>query len=171
MLTDRQSIEVLLLPHMLTVAVEQGLDDLQDTPEYQHLMRQLIDAQTSTLNLFMATKRAALLRRMLRVYTKATEDYTKEGMSVDKFALATFWLIKAVTDCERLILHKGPLHDALETIMAILEPRAQIDKLNKSAQKAAAKMLSKLQCEGFYHGVTINTGECEHGGADQRASA
>lgn len=153
MLTDRQSIELLLLPHMLTVAVEQGLGELQDTPQYQTLMRQLIDAQVCTLNCFTVKKRASLLRRMLRVYETATNDYTQDGCSVDKFALMAFWLIKAVTDCERIILHKGPLHDALETIMEVLEPRAQVDKLNRSAQKAAAKVLRKLQDEWFFVGV------------------
>lgn len=155
MITDRQIVEIAMLPRMMIEFVDVGLEGV-NLPEVKTLKVLLDESLEELFSKLDRKKRASLQRRVERGYETTTAPYRKEDMRVDKFGLLVFWLIKLVTDCDYLILHEGsPMQKAMELALQVLEHRATETKLNESAKKAACKLLKSFQSEGYYLGVTL----------------
>lgn len=103
------------------------------------------------------SKNRKLASRALRVSEKVIAPFNKgtEGR-VDKVGLVLYHMLRWVTDADYLVIpDETPMRKGLDMLLPGLEHAASEERLNRSALKAAKKMMSALQEEGYFEGVTV----------------
>lgn len=152
-MNDRQRTEAILFPVFLLNILACGVND-QSTPEFNACRAQLHQAIEEALRGCDDKRKSSLLRRAARVHNEITEPYRKEKIRVEKMALMALYCLKAVLDADYLVLVEGSdLAAAIDAVVNGLEHAFKEEKLDASAQKQAAKMLSHLQQLGYFYGV------------------
>jgi hypothetical protein len=157
MITDRQRVELVLLPMMMLDVLLNGVDkpDHVDAKKANALLRA---AAGEGLAGMMAKDQSKIMRRAKRTHQQVLQTYRRENAEVAKVGLLTFYLMQAVTDCDYLVLAPGSaMAAAMDLMIPALQPSAEIEKLNDSAKKAARKSLGFLQKLGLFEGVTVAT--------------
>ena len=98
----------------------------------------------------LSPKIAILVARQIdSMHSAATVDL--QQVRADKVAAAIYYFLKDLTDTGYLELWEGsPVAEAAALYLPLIEHVFEEDKLDKSAQKQAKKMLSKLQSKGLY---------------------
>jgi hypothetical protein len=113
--------------------------------------------------LYPERKQRSLISRIERVHREAVEPYIKDK-SVDprKIGIMAFYLIQHLVNTGLLIIpEESSFGKALENMLPALSPWEgstateiqEYELLNKSARKAANKMLLRLQADGYYRGI------------------
>lgn len=88
-------------------------------------------------------------RQIDSMHTAATDEL--QHVRADKVAAAIYYFLKEITDTGYLELWEGsPVAEAAALYLPLIEHVFEEEKLDKSAQKQAKKMLSKLQSKGLY---------------------
>ena len=152
-LNDRQRVELHLIPMLLLGVVIAGVND-PDHPDAKACQRLLLNAAEAPFQDMREPFRSKLIRRGHRAHEEVTLPYRKEGHRVDKIGLMLYWVMKAITDCEYVVIGEdSSLQKALDLIWPALEHAAQVDPLMASAKKQGRKMLESLQRLGYYSGV------------------
>lgn len=154
-LTDRQRVEIMLPAQVLLGVLIAGVDD-PNHPDAIATRDALIRASNEVVADLPERHVNKIIARMFRVHNLVTEPYRQEGARVDKMGLIAFYWLKALTDCEYLVLHEGSnMQKALDRMLPALEQAANIAKLDASAQKQSKKFLQHLQSLGYYSSVTL----------------
>jgi hypothetical protein len=84
-----------------------------------------------------------------RLHVQAMGEY--DGQRADKVAAAVFYFLKALTDSGYLELWEGsPVAQAAAIYTPAIEHVFGEGRLDASAQKAARRILDKLQARGYY---------------------
>jgi len=97
---------------------------------------------------------ANLMRRAIRLHNQVTAGYRKERVRVEKMGLIALYSLQMVLDADYLVLEEGSdLSEAINAIMRGLTDAFSEEKLDASAQKQAAKLLSHLQELGYFYGI------------------
>ena len=153
-LNDRQRVEALLFPQMLWAVVEAGVAD-KTLPDFQECQRLLREAMEEPLAGLDDKDRGKIVRRTGRVHLEITEPYRTEEVTLcDKISLIVYFLIKAVTDCDYLVI---PLDSAIQRALDFYLPAiAHLTgepALFASSRKHARKVLEQLQRHGYFGGV------------------
>lgn len=155
MLTDRQRVELLLPSQVMLAVLIHGVDD-PDHPDAKQCKELLVLAGNEVLMDLLPNRREQIVRRVYRVHKEVTEPYTKEGMRTDKLGLIAYYWLKAVVDQEYLVIgEESAFMKAMDIFLPAIEHVAQIEKVDKSAQKNARKFLAHLQRLGYYQGVSF----------------
>ncbi|WP_336801775.1 hypothetical protein [Kaistia sp. MMO-174] len=154
-LTDRQRVEILLPAQiMLGVLIAGVPEDQQAGPEFAECQRHLLDAAKEPVADLLPGQQRKILNRVTRVHREVSAPFTPEGSEVSKFGLIAFYWIKALVDCEFFIFAAGSSIDrAIELFIPAIEHAAQIEAVDRSAQKQARRMIGHFQRLGFYRGV------------------
>ena len=152
--SDRQRVEALLFPQMLWAVVEAGVAD-KTLPDFQECQRLLREAMEEPLAGLDDKDRGKIVRRTGRVHLEITEPYRTEEVTLcDKISLIVYFLIKAVTDCDYLVI---PLDSAIQRALDFYLPAiAHLTgepALFASSRKHARKVLEQLQRHGYFGGV------------------
>lgn len=93
---------------------------------------------------------AKLVARQIDSMHNAATDGL-ERTRADKVAAAVYYFLKDLTDTGYLELWEGsPVAEAAELFLPMIEHVFEEEKLDKSAQKHAKKILMKLQSKGLY---------------------
>jgi len=153
-LNDRQRIELMLPPQVMLAVLIDGVND-PDHPDAIKCRELLVKASAEPIQDLPPNKQVQLTRRVMRTHLEVTAAYRKDGMRTDKLGLIAYYWLKALLDQDYLVL--GPesyFSQALDLFLPAIEHAAQIEKLDKSAQKNARKFLAHLQSLGFYQGVS-----------------
>jgi hypothetical protein len=128
-------------------AIEDGDDD---APRRLAKMRALLeDACIAPLDGISpaAKKQAGFV--IDRLCKQTLGSYDQEPAA--KVAAAVFYFVKEITDSEYLALYEGsPVAEAAAIFIPTIEHVFGESKLDASAQKAARRMLSKLQERGYF---------------------
>ena len=152
-LNDRQRVELHLIPMLLLGVVIAGVND-PDHPDAKACQRLLLDAAEAPFQDMREPFRSKLIRRGHRAHEEVTLPYRKEGHRVDKIGLMLYWMLKAITDCDYVVIGEGSsLQNALDIIWPALEHSAQVDPLMASARKQSRRLLDHLQRLGYYAGL------------------
>ena len=107
-------------------------------------------------NLVDAKAREKIWRRSERAYKDAAAGWTGEGVAVGKFGLVVFYWLRALVDAGHLIMEDdSPFQQAMEILLPCLEPYANVQGIDSSAQKQAPKFHRKLQELGYYRDVQL----------------
>jgi len=132
--SDRQRVEALLIPQMFLGVLICGVND-PDHPDAKTCQERLIQASEEAFSDLREPERSKIIRRAHRTHLEVTAPYQREGHRVDKMGLIVFFLVKAITDCDYMII--GPessLQRALDLMLPALEPSTEIGPLLDSAQ-------------------------------------
>ena len=152
-LNDRQRVELHLIPMLLLGVVIAGVND-PDHPDAKECQRLLLDAAEAPFKDMREPFRSKLIRRGHRAHEEVTAPYREEGHRVDKVGLMLYWVLKAITDCDYVVIGEdSSLQKALDIVWPALEHSAKVDPLMASAKKQGKKLLVHLQRLGYYAGV------------------
>lgn len=153
MLNDRQSVESLFF----TLAFKSALESAGRRDDgYDACIRALDAAAAEVLKPHDMSKRAKLVRRVLRLHDAVFEPTRKGGVRVDKIALEAYYMLQPVLEAGYLELVEGsPLAVAIGAILDAFADAFAEDRLDASARKQAAKAMAKLQADGMFVGVTM----------------
>jgi len=152
-LNDRQRVELHLIPMLLLGVVIAGVND-PDHPDAKACQRLLLDAAEAPFQDMREPFRSKLIRRGHRAHEEVTLPYRKEGNRVDKIGLMLYWMLKAITDCDYVVIGEdSSLQKALDIVWPALEHSAQVDPLMASARKQSRRLLDHLQRLGYYAGL------------------
>jgi hypothetical protein len=153
-LSDRHRVELLLLPMIAQSVVKAGATHPGD-PTVIQAVNHFAAAIQEVVAGVDDKKRYSLLRRASRLHNAAAQPHVEAKVRVDKVGLMLFYLLNWSVECGYLVLHDGtPMAKGLDLLLPALEHAANISKLDASAQKAAVKLLTTLQADGFFQGVT-----------------
>ena len=151
--SDRQRVELHLLPMLMLGMVIAGVND-PDHPDAKECQKQLLAAAEEPFADLKEPLRSKLIRRGHRAHEEVTEPYRKQDARVDKIGLIFYWLLKAITDCEYIVIGEDcALQKGLDIIWPALEHAAEIDPMMISAKKQAKRVLEHLQRLGYYRTV------------------
>ena len=156
--SDRQRVEAMLIPQMVLGVLICGVND-PNHPDAVAAKQLLVDACEEALIGVGEPQRSKLIRRMVRVHEEVTGPYKKEGHRVDKVGVIVYFLIKAVTDWDYMVIGNGSAFQrALDLFMPAIEHTTD-DKLKPlfdSARKQARKVLDHLQQLGYFSSVPFS---------------
>jgi hypothetical protein len=96
-------------------------------------------------------RNAALIlsRQIDRVHAQVMDEYDQQR--ADKVATAIYYFLKELTDSGYLELWEGsPVAQAVAIYLPMIEHVFEEQKLDASAQKAARRIIAKLQERGYY---------------------
>lgn len=96
-------------------------------------------------------RNAALIlsRQIDRVHAQVMDEYDQQR--ADKVATAIYYFLKELTDTGYLELWEGsPVAEAAGIYLPMIEHVFEEQKLDASAQKAARRIIAKLQERGYY---------------------
>ena len=154
-LSDRQRVEMLLLPMIAQSVVKNGAANpnaADAVAAINHFAEAIHEVVASLDN----KKRYALLRRATRLHYDVTKPFVEAECRVDKVGLMLYYILNWALASDYLVLHDGtPMSLGLDLLLPALAHSAQIAKLDASAQKAAARLLKVLQEDRFFEGVEI----------------
>lgn len=155
MTTDLRRTELLLFPVWLLNIIRCGVND-KDTDDYRRCQEILVTSINEALKGCDERKAGALLRRAARVHNKITEQYRRNDVHVDKIGLICLYALQAVLESDHLVLEEGsPLSAAINAIVDALADAFAEPKLDASARKQAVKLITMLQREGYFDGVSV----------------
>ena len=154
-LSDRQRVELMLLPMIAQSVVKFGADNPNDPTAIA-----AIDHFAAAIHEVVANlpnkKRYSLLRRASFLHNSVIQPHREAGGRVDKVGLMLYYIIHWSLQSGYLVLHDGtPMAVGLDLLLPALTFSANVVKLDASAHKAAAKLLAALQEERFFQGVEI----------------
>jgi hypothetical protein len=150
-MTDRQRVEALFFILVFKSILESAG---QRDAGYDTCIRALDAAAATILRREDQKRRAALMRRVMRLHDAATDPNRKDGVSVLKIGMTIYYVLQAVLGSGYLELEEGSdLARAISAIIENFDDAFGEKKLDASAQKQARKMLETLQREGYFHGV------------------
>lgn len=152
---------------------ERHQSKLETDPQFAHSFKifketrdLLIQASNEALEgVYPPKKEMALLRRIERLHKEIAEPYTKgEEADPRKIGIIAFYLLQHLVETETLLVpEESSFGKALETMLPALSPAegasdeeiVDYDRLNRSAQKQARKILKNLQKEGYYKDIPL----------------
>lgn len=153
--TDRQRVEASIPAFLMFDVALSGLDE-SEGEQVKNLRTYLAIASTECVQDLQEPSRSKILRRSQRIFHEVFDEYRKENMDVAKLGLMAYYLLKAVTDVDYLVI--GPesmMQKALDILLPVLGEHAEVQKLDRSAQKQARRVLQRLQGFGYYPGVPL----------------
>lgn len=155
--SDRQMTESVLPAHLMLSVVLNGADDIENDADAQRCIALLRDAANEPVAHLVGSKaKEKIWRRSERAYRDVSKAWTGEGVAVGKFGLVVFYWLRALVDAGHLIMEDdSPFQQAMEILLPCLEPYANVEGIDRSAQKQAPKFHSKLQELGYYGGVQL----------------
>lgn len=152
-MNDRQRTEAIFFPIFFQQVLRCGVND-QTTEEFRACFLQLQQAIDMVLQGCDERRYANLMRRAIRLHNQVTAGYRKERVRVEKMGLIALYSLQMVLDADYLVLEEGSdLSEAINAIMRGLTDAFSEEKLDASAQKQAAKLLSHLQELGYFYGI------------------
>lgn len=153
--SDRQRVELVLIPQMLWAVVEAGVAD-KTLPEYRECQRLLHEAMAEPVTGLSVKDRGKISRRVGRAHLDVTAPYRSEGVGerCDKIGLIVYFLVKSLTDCGYFEYGAGSaIQRALDIYLPAIQHLADEPALFASSQKHARKALGHLQRLGYFDGV------------------
>lgn len=149
-LTDRQASELLWPLASIMSVLRDGVED--KGPEYTETMRLLSIAEAEVIALHGGPDGGLKIKRRVERMLRLTLDLViHNGAEVEKIGLIVFFVVQALVDGDCLVYNAGSAID--KSLMAFVESishGADSEKVVRSAQKQAGKMLSILQSQGYY---------------------
>lgn len=156
-MSDRNRIEVLLPPQLMIAVLTAGVEDQEDEV-FKRCYRNLQLASVEPLLGLMPKEQQKLGKRCVKLHLEITAPYRGENEEVAKVGLINFYVIKAIVDSGYLNYEEGsPLDLGIQDFITGIEPHAQIERKDRSAQKQARKVLAHLQRLGYYPGVEMSS--------------
>lgn len=151
-MNDRQIVESAILPFILYQIIN-PLHDLQETEEelnqYRIIVKGLLEGIESPLENLLVTKQNQLRRRLIRDTDKVTNIFV--GSSNSKCLVAMYYLIENLIQNNHITIYSDTnLGEALETFMESIQIFFNEERLDKSAQKTADKLLRCLNKLGYF---------------------
>ena len=154
--SDRQMVEEVLPAQLMLSVVLNGASDPQE-PDTQRCILLLRAAEYDPVLHLDEKKREKILRRAERTYHESARAWSGEGQSVGKFGLIVYYWLRAMMDAGFISFpEEGPFQQAMDLLLPALEPHAEIEAVDRSAQKQSRKFHAVLQGLGYYQGVELN---------------
>lgn len=153
--SDRQRVEVLLPAQMVLAIIIAGAGDRD--ADFDACKALLLTACKEPVADLTPAHQRKVLNRATRLHREVSAPYTKDGAEVSKLGLIVFYWLKAVVDSGYLVFAAGSAIDrAIDLFVPAIEHAAQVEAVDRSAQKQAVHMLRHLQRLGYYQGIGIN---------------
>ena len=154
-MSDRQRVELMLLPMIAQSVVKFGADNPNDPTAIAAVDHFAAAIHEVVANL-PTKKRYSLLRRASFLHNSVIRPHREAGGRVDKVGLMLYYILQWSIQSGYLVLHDGtPMAMGLDLLLPALTFSANVAKLDASAHKAATKLLATLQEERFFQGVQI----------------
>lgn len=156
MLTDRQRVELIVIPAMFLDVIENGTPDPAHS-SVESVRKVLQAAMLEPVSDLAEPARSKVIRRSRRIYDAVMSRYKVPGTHVAAFGLLAFHWLKAVLDSGYIRQHAGPTQDAIERVLPALDAFAQTSGLaNASARIRAKRLLLNFQVRGLFLGVPVD---------------
>lgn len=153
-ISDTQRVEQILPAQFMLSVVLNGA--VEPDPETIRCMTLLRKAEREPILLLPVAKQNSLLRRGENAYVDASAAYSGDGRSVGKFGLVAYYWMRALVDSGYLYWpDDSPFQEAMELLLPCLVPHAEIEAIDRSAQRQAPKLHRALQKLGYYQRVNL----------------
>jgi hypothetical protein len=146
-------VERIIPPGIVYSVVYAGVADRthKDHAEVLKLLEQAMDVELDGLPY---PKRKSATRHARRAADEILRPYVERRESAAKFGLSAFYALRELIDEGHYVLDEdGPFAEAME---AVLNPEgtvtelANVDGIDRSAQKHARRIIEKLRSMGYY---------------------
>ena len=149
--SDTQIVEELLPPQLMMTILTRGVHPDEQDDDFHEIQNLLIASGSYTLRGTTRQQREKLVARAGRVYAKLADEYAQTGSLVGKFGLVCFYFFDQMIDEGIFVLPDDHVFRiAMEKLTPHFAQYAEIEKVDTSAQKQAARMLGSLQAQGYY---------------------
>lgn len=153
--SDRELVESILPIHLLYITVVEGAD--LDDPDIQAIRQLIVDAGADICANHDAKTIGKINRRAARVCTEVLAPFRKAEAKVSKFGLVVYYVLEHLRDWGYFHIEDGSALDrAVASLLhedGSIVAAANVDEIDRSAQKQARKVLSVLQGRGLYQRV------------------
>lgn len=151
-LTDRQRVEILLPVQMMLGVVLAGANEENDA--FKECVGHLLKACEEPVSDLLPSQQRKILNRVERLHREVSAPYTKDGAEVSKLGLIVFYWLQGLVDSGFFVFAAGSEVDqAVALFIPAIEHAAQVEAVDRSAQKQAGRMLEHLQSSGYYQGA------------------
>jgi len=151
-LSDRQRVELALPARFLWSIIQCGADGGHEAS--QNALKLIQTACIEPLDGLHGQDKLRIARRIDRVFSEAMEPLTStdsHSISAGKAGLIVYYFIVDLVDRNILELYADtPMADAITQILPELSSLIAIKSVDKSAQKQAEKLFTRLRNMGFY---------------------
>lgn len=151
-MTTRPIVERLIPIELVYAVVYHGVAD-RSHPDHKAVLAQLVDARLSEIEGLSLGARESAIRHARRASETILKPYIDRGESAAKFGLSTYYLICELIDTGAYELRDGPFSEAMDAVLnpeGTVTEMANIELLDRSAQKQARKVLAHLRELGYY---------------------
>jgi hypothetical protein len=161
-MTDRQRVEAIFFLLLFKSVVESSRVDEAASEGNKKCVSYLDEGLWDVVKRAGADqKQRTLYRRAERLHNAVMRPHREGGIRLDKAAAVGFYLLQAVLREGYLELEEGG--KTAVAIQAVVDEVGYVfseEKLDASARKQARQMLSHLQDEGYYEGVSMEVEQC-----------
>lgn len=153
MITTHDVAERLALIRLANAVVFQGAEDV-NAPDMRLLLAQLEEASEIELAQLPREKRETARRYAYKTAELILAPARDQGMHVGKFALGLFYAIRGLIDAGLYDIESNPAFEAAMSSIISEEGTvtefANIERLDKSAQKHARRIVTALNSLGYF---------------------
>lgn len=151
-ITDRQRVEIVLPAQIMLGILLAGVSE--ETPEFEACKLHLLNACKEPVADLLPRQQSKILDRATRLHRDVARPYVVDGADTAKFGLVVFYWLQSIVDCGYFAFTDGSAIDkALKLFLPAIEHAAQVEAIDRSAQKQARKFLGRLQSLGYFQGV------------------
>jgi hypothetical protein len=150
--TTRPIVERLIPIELVYAVVYHGVAD-RSHPDHAAVLDELMRAQMVELEGLPVPKRDSAIRHAAKAADAILKPFVEGGEKCSKVGLALFYVIRELIDTGAYDLRDGPFSEAMDAVLnpeGTVTEMANIELLDRSAQKQARKVLAHLRELGYY---------------------
>ncbi|CAB4122625.1 hypothetical protein UFOVP32_45 [uncultured Caudovirales phage] len=148
-LSDRQRVEIAIPARLVLGLAACNCFSEPDADEVKKLKDLLLEACVQPLDGLDKKKAGQVARRIERICESCAVDFDQH--SALKVGVALYYFLQDLLEREVLVLWEGSsFGEAMQLLMPMFEHGFAEHNVDRSAQKTARRLLTKLQTEGYY---------------------
>lgn len=147
-------VERIIIYTLIHKAIAEGVRTC-DLEYIQPVLRSLESAIVEDVSTLPKEKQESALRHSEKSTGAIVQPFVDDGADCAKFALATFYAVDALIDAGLFIADNEKFASAMDALLSeggSVSELANIESVDKSAQKQARKLLNSMQSLGYFGG-------------------
>jgi hypothetical protein len=156
-ISDRQRVELALPARLLWSVIQCGYENGITAHD---ILSQIQTACMEPLDGLLPKEKLRLARRIDRVFSEVIDPLVSKGentVTAGKAGLVIYYFIVDLVDQGILELYSDtPMANAIEMMLPELTPLIEIKGVDRSAQKQATKLITRLREMGYYGSLRLS---------------
>lgn len=147
-------VERVIIYSLIHTAISEGIRT-SDREYIKPVLRNLEDAMAIEIGSLPREKQESAIRHSGKAAGEIIQPFVDDGADCAKFALSTFYAIDTLIDAGLFVADNDKFASAMDALLSeegSVSELANIESVDKSAQKQARKLLNSMQSLGYFGG-------------------